>query len=555
MTYVVTQACCADASCVVACPVNCIHPAPGEPGFADAEMLYIDPDGCVGCGACTTACPVGAIVPDTDLTPDQTPFRQVNADYFAAYPHRDRTPVARLAPPRRVSLVEPLRVAVVGSGPAGMFTADELLQHPGVRVDVYDRLPVPYGLVRHGVAPDHQHTKAVTDLFARIESEPGFGYRLGVDVGTDVSHVQLAECYHAVVYAVGASGSRRLGIDGEQLTGSVSATELTGWYNGHPDQADLAVPLDHERVVVVGNGNVALDVARVLTSDPELLASTDVASYAEAALTQGQVREVVLLGRRGPAEAAFTTPELIGLRGLVARGALEVVVDTGGVPLPADDPTSTLIAELAETGGPGQLDRRTAPRLVLRFHTTATRILGEERVTGVEVRRDGADAVIEAGLVVRSIGFRGVPVLGLPFDAASGTVPHDRGRVAPRSYVVGWIKRGPRGFIGTNRSDARETVASLLADAEAGLLPSPRLPATEHENNGVLGLREWRTVDAEERRRGRAEGRPRVKVTDADELRRIAATERQASPRRGLTARLGRLPRYGSGRSRSTIGV
>jgi ferredoxin--NADP+ reductase len=536
MTYVVTQPCCADASCVVACPVNCIHPAPGEPGFADAEMLYVDPDSCVGCGACTTACPVGAIVPDTDLTPEQQPFLALNADYFVDHPHPDRPPLAPVPPQRRLRRSGPVRIAVVGAGPAGMFTTDELLTHPEVTVDVLDRLPTPYGLVRHGVAPDHQRTKAVTDLFARIEDQPGFRYRLGVEVGRDVSHEDLARQYHAVVHAIGAAGSRRLGVPGENLPGSVSATDLVGWYNGHPAQQDLRVPLDHERAVVVGNGNVALDVARMLTASPATLATTDVAESAEAGLGRSRVREVVLLGRRGPSDSAFTVPELLGLRALVAQGRLDVAVDTGGAALDPGDPKAALIAELAALPRHGS-----APRVVLRFLSSTVRILGTDRVEGVEVVRDGRCEVIDAGLVVRAIGFRGSPVPGLPFDEATGTVPHDRGRVSPGTYVAGWIKRGPRGFIGTNRSDARETVASILDDLDAGL-PEPVLPPSPVLER-AWGLAAWRALDAEEQARGAAQGRPRSKLVDLAEMQRVVAARREP-PRR---PRRSRRPRWRSG--------
>ena len=307
MPYVVTQSCCADASCVVACPVNCIHPAPGEPGFATAEMLYIDPGSCVGCGACVTACPVGAIKPDTKLAPSEEIFAELNAGYFEVFPHPERQPLATVEEQRRMADSRPVRVAVIGSGPAGMYTADELLRHPEVSVDVFDRLPTPYGLVRAGVAPDHTHTKRIEKLLSQIESERGFGYRLGIEVGTDITLDELAPHYDAVVYAVGAASDRRLGIDGEDLAGSLSATEVVGWYNGHPDRIDLDVPLDHERVVIVGNGNVALDVARILTSDPDQLARTDIADHALRALRSSRVQEVVIAARRGPARSGHST--------------------------------------------------------------------------------------------------------------------------------------------------------------------------------------------------------------------------------------------------------
>lgn len=519
MPYVVTQSCCADASCVVACPVNCIHPAPGEPGFGSAEMVYIDATACVGCGACATACPVGAVVPDSKLTPEQQPFLSLNAEYYDAFPHADRTPLALVAPQRRLRRPGPFRVAVVGAGPAGLYTADELLKHPEiVAVDVYDRLRTPYGLVRHGVAPDHASTKLVTRLFAAIEREPGFGYVLGVEVGKDVSLAELREHYDAVVYAVGASADRSLGIPGEHLPGSIPATDVVGWYNGHPEQQDLDVPLDAAsnpsgRAVVVGNGNVALDVARILTADPDALANTDLAPGPLEHLRASDVREVVVLGRRGPAEAAFTVPELIGLSGLTD---VDVLVEADPASLTGADTATRLLADLAARVP--SADRR---RIVLRFTTSPVEILGTDRVTGVRIAQNrlvtgadgvvraeptGATEVLEAGLVVRSIGFRGRPVTDLPFDDERGTVPNDQGRVEPGVYVVGWIKRGPVGFIGTNKTCAQETVSALLDDLDAGL-PGPGAAG------GIAGviaarcpdptdLAGWRRLDGEERARG-----------------------------------------------------
>ncbi|MCZ4497543.1 MAG: 4Fe-4S ferredoxin, partial [Marmoricola sp.] len=316
MPYVVTQSCCSDASCVIACPVNCIHPAPGEPGFAEAEMLYVDATACVGCGACATACPVDAIKPDSVLTPEEQPFVAINADYYDCFPHPDRTPLSVVTKQRRLVRGGKHRVAVVGAGPAGLYTADELLKHPEISVDVYDRLPTPYGLVRAGVAPDHHHTKRVEKLFRAIEEQPGFRYFLGVEVGRDLTLADLEAQYDAVVYSVGASADRSLGIEGESLRGSLSATDLVGWYNGHPDKQALDVDLTGERAVVIGNGNVALDVARILALDPGALAHTDIADAALTRLRASAVREVVVMGRRGPADAAFTLPELVGIAGL-----------------------------------------------------------------------------------------------------------------------------------------------------------------------------------------------------------------------------------------------
>ncbi len=535
MPYVVTQSCCADASCVVACPVNCIHPAPGEPGFAEAEMLYVDANSCVDCGACLTACPVDAIKPHTALSQEEQPFVALNAEYYEVFPHRERTPLALVPRQRRLARNAPLRFAVVGSGPAGMYVADELLKHPEITVDVFDRLPTPYGLVRAGVAPDHQATKQVTQLFEAIEREAGFDYLLDVEVGRDLSHDELACHYDGVVYAVGAATDRRLGIPGEELPGSLSATDLVGWYNGHPDKQDLRVPLHHERAVVIGNGNVALDVARILTSHPEDLARTDIAALPWATLSHGSLREVVVLGRRGPAEAAFTMPELVGLAGL---DGINIVVDTGGLPIEGEGAKVRLLAELADR--PQVTGRRT---LVLQFRTTPQRIVGDEEVTGIEVDRDGHTAVIECGLVLRAIGYHGEPVADLPHDAATGTVPNDRGRVRPGVYVAGWVKRGPTGFIGTNKSCAQETVERVLDDADAGALPAPTRTradlAATLESRAVIPIDAagWRAIDHEERRRGLQRGRPRLKLVDPAELRRVAR-EKVRRPRYSSAGKL-----------------
>lgn len=543
MPYVVTQSCCSDASCVVACPVNCIHPAPGEPGFAEAEMVYVDPKACVDCGACATACPVDAVKPHTLLTGAELPFVELNRLYFAEEPHAERTPLA-LVPPRRKVPAAQVRVAVVGAGPAGLYAADELLKHPGISVDVFDRLPTPHGLARAGVAPDHQHTKQVAKLFAAIEGQPGFAYRLNVEIGRDVRHHELAQRYNAVLYAVGASSDKSLGIPGEDLVGSISATDLVGWYNGHPDHVDELVDLGGERVVVVGNGNVALDAARILTADPEALAATDIADLPLAALRGSSVREVVVLGRRGPAEAAFTLPELIGLAGI---DDIDLRIEAGESDFDRATAKGRLLAEIAAC--PERPGRR---RIVLRFWTRPARILGSGHVTGLEVERTRPEAreggtaavgtgefeVIEAQMVLRSIGYHGEPVDGLPFDEASGTVPHHAGRVEPGVYVAGWIKRGPSGFIGTNKSCAEETVSSLLDDLAAGALAAPAHSSAEVDAwlasraPRQVGLAGWRALDAAEREQGARAGRPRVKTTDIARMLELAGSGRDRSPGR-----------------------
>jgi len=557
--HVVTQSCCADASCVVACPVNCIHPAPGEPGFAEAEMLYVDADSCVDCGACATACPADAIVPHTTLTEAQQPFLSLNAEYFEVFPHQDRTPLALVHEQRRLTKPGPFRVAVIGAGPAGLYTADELLKHPEITVDVFDRLPTPYGLVRAGVAPDHQHTKQIEKLFGQIESQPGFRYFLGVEIGKDLSHAELTARYHAVVYTVGAASDKRLGIPGDDRVGSVSATDFVAWYNGHPDKQGLDIELSHERVVIVGNGNVALDCARILAEDPRRLAGTDIADGALGRLLDSNVREVVVLGRRGPAEAAFTVPELVGLAG---HDGINVVVDTGDLPpevaLAGDDVKSRLLRDMH--GRPVDPGKRS---IVLRFLSSPVGVVGDDRgrITGVEVGRNrlradetgvvravptGETEVLEAGMLLRAVGYKGLPIPDLPYDADTGVVPNHEGRVAPGIYVAGWVKRGPTGFIGTNKTDAEETVDRILDDLDSGEVPEPVGGAesigsvVRSRQPRMVDLAGWQAIDREEKRRGAEASRPRVKITDVEEMLRIAAAARKpryARIRRGRQSR------------------
>ena len=480
MAYVITQTCCTDASCVAACPVNCIHPTPDEPEFGTTDMLYIDPRACIDCGACADACPVDAVFPVDRLTASLTEYTGVNAAFYEDKPvagqrvegsplfHSWDPPQFRRSLP---SDMRPLDVAVVGTGPAGMYAAQDLLLHTSSRVTLYDRLDTAGGLVRYGVAPDHPSTKAIGHSFARFHDHPRVRLRLGTEIGRDLTVDDLASRHDAVVHAVGASGARDLGIDGEDLPGSVAAGTVVGWYNGHPDVPASAVDA-HGRVVVVGTGNVALDVARILTADPADLAGTSIAPHALSALEPRPVREVVLLGRRGPETVAATAPEL---RAVLRRDGVDVVLDTHDPRVEkavAEALPGTAAALLADAR-PERVSYESTPerpRIVFRFLAAPERITGDDRVDGVVV--DGA--TIPAGLVVRAVGHRGAPVPGLPFDDARGTIPNEAGRVAgrPGHYVVGWIKRGPSGGIGTNRTDAAETVGSLLDDAVAGRLPS-----------------------------------------------------------------------------------
>ena len=559
MPHVITQSCCSDGSCVYACPVNCIHPSPDEPGFATAEMLYIDPVACVDCGACVSACPVGAIAPDTRLEPKQLPFIELNASFYPK-PEGKLPPTSKLAPVIEAPLVRPrsggpLTVAIVGSGPAAMYAADELLTQHGVRVNVFEKLPTPYGLVRAGVAPDHQSTKRVTRLFDRIAGVPGFSFYLNVDVGSDLTHADLLAHHHAVLYAVGAPNDRRLDIDGMGLLGTGTATEMVAWINGHPEFADLPVDLSHERVVVVGNGNVAFDVARILTTDPDALARTDISDHALATLRGSKVTEVVIAARRGPVHSAFTLPELIGL-----TSVCEVVLDSADHDLVISDLASVtdpltrnkleILSKLPDASAPA-----TRPRIRLAYRLTPTRILGEQRVDGVEFTVTGTDEVhrVEAGLVLTSIGYRGKAIRDLPFDDDAAVVPNDGGRVVDPatgdavrgSYVAGWIKRGPTGFIGTNKSCAGETVRNLVDDYNAGLLADPsRKPAAldklvRSRRPDVVDAAGWKAIDDAEIARG-GEHRPRDKFTTIADMLVAAADAPAPSMRERLLAGLRR---------------
>jgi len=441
-------------------------------------------------------------------------------------------------------VTQPLHVAVIGSGPSGFYAADALLAaaEPKARVDLLERLPTPWGLVRSGVAPDHPKIKSVGGTFEQIAARGGLRWFGNVELGVDVTREQLLEAYDAVVYAVGTQTDRRLDVPGEELPGSVAATDVVGWYNGHPHFTGVHVPLRADRAVVVGNGNVALDVARMLVTDVADLCRTDTADHALAALADSAVREVVVLGRRGPAQATFTTLEL---RELGDLRDVDVVVRPAGV---LDVPDAGLtpvvrrnLAALRTLAARRPSTEPRARRLVFSSWRSPVEIVGDGRVERVVVavnkpadadgrvvaRPTGDTEELATGLVVRAVGYQGVPVHGLPFDALAGRIPHEQGRVigGDREYVVGWIKRGPTGVIGTNKKDARETVGRLLADlGQRGPLdPSPDRPARleawlrSRQPRLVTDLG-WRAIDGHERAVGAEQGRPRVKLVRTDDL-------------------------------------
>jgi ferredoxin--NADP+ reductase len=451
----------------------------------------------------------------------------------------------------------PLRVAIVGAGPTGYYAADQLLRQSGltVAIDVFDRLPTPYGLVRLGVAPDHQKIKAVTAAFDKVAAQPGFRFFGGVELGKELTVDDLRQHYHQILYTTGAQTDRRMGIPGEDLAGSHPATEFVAWYNGHPDFRDHQFDLSCERAAVVGVGNVAVDVARILCRSADELARTDIADHALEALRASRIREVHLLGRRGPAQAAFTNPEIKELGELAEA---DVVVLADEVEL---DPLSRAALERAADRGAQkkveilQTYARRAPagkrrRLVVRFLVSPVALVGDGagRVAGMRLVKNRLVATptgtlqaqptdqaedLRVGLVFRSVGYRGVPLPGVPFNEAWGVILNDRGRVldpdtnAPRvgEYTAGWIKRGPTGVIGTNKPDAAETVECMLEDLAAGRVlapPEPDPAAAERlvreRQPRYLSYADWRRLDELETGRGRAQGRPRVKFCRVEEM-------------------------------------
>lgn len=446
------------------------------------------------------------------------------------------------------------RVAIVGAGPAGAFTAAAVLRIGGAAdIDLFERLPTPWGLLRGGVAPDHQEIKRLADTFDRETLGRGCRFLGNVEVGVDISHPELMRHYHAVIYATGAQTDKSLGIPGEDLPGSWAATEFVAWYNGHPDYRGLDFDLTAERAVVIGNGNVAADVIRILTRSLDELRRTDIADHALETLGESRIREVMVLGRRGPAQAAFTSAEL---RELGHLDGVDLHVDPADTEL---DPVSQrwldeqgtftsrknvqLLREFAARAPSTHAERR----VELRFLSSPLEIRGDERVEAVDVGRneivrgedgavrarplEGDPETIDCGLVLRSVGYRAVPLPDVPFDERRFVLPNDGGRVLtpegdplPGVYTVGWIKRGPTGILGTNKRDAEETATCLAADLRAGELPEPA--AGRDELDALLAARRpdlvtvegWRAIDQQELERGGSERRPRVKLSSRDEL-------------------------------------
>ncbi len=452
-----------------------------------------------------------------------------------------------------------LRVAIVGSGPSGFYAAEHLLkQQPQAEIDLFDRLPTPFGLVRGGVAPDHQKIKSVTRVYEKIAANPAFRFYGNVTIGRDLTRDDLLQHYHAVIYAVGAQSDRALGVPGEHLAGSHAATEFVGWYNGHPDYRDHQFDLSQTSVAVIGMGNVAIDVVRILARTPQELHGTDIAGHALEALRQSRVRDIYMIGRRGPVQAAFTNPEIKELGELadadVDVRADELILDPASQAALAsgDDKSAEKNLEtLRQLAAKPKLGK--SKTVHIRFLRSPVELIGDGRVrqmvlgenrlvpgkTGdVKAEATGTTETVSTGLVFRSVGYLGTGVPGVPFDARRGVIPNEQGRVvtapgavARGEYAVGWIKRGPSGVIGTNKPDAVESADMLLADHAASTLNTPAAP----ERSAIEGLLAarcirvvdwagWQRLDALEKERGAAEGRPRLKFTRIEEM--LAALSR-----------------------------
>ncbi len=455
--------------------------------------------------------------------------------------------------------LRPYHVAIVGSGPSGFFAAASLLKAAGsgddpserdVRVDMLEMLPTPWGLVRSGVAPDHPKIKSISAQFDKTAADPRFRFFGNVAVGDHVQSAELAQRYDAVIYAHGAQSDRPLGIPGEDLPGSVAAVDFVGWYNAHPHFEAMTPDISSGRAVVVGNGNVAIDVARILVSDPDVLAATDIADHALESLHDRGVEEVLVIGRRGPLQAPFTTLELRELGDLEALGDVDVIIDPADFADITDEDLEaagkTVRNNIKVLRGYAELEPRGAKRrIVFRFRTSPIEIRGDGKVESIVLGRNelvrGADGRVSARdtgereevpaqLVVRAVGYRGLPMPGLPFDERNGTIPHTDGRIegSRNEYVVGWIKRGPTGVIGSNKSDSAETVNTLLADLRAA---EPTALGPDHAEQVERWLLErqpklvtndhWKLIDTHERTAGEGSGRPRVKLTSLEELLRI----------------------------------
>ena len=455
------------------------------------------------------------------------------------------------------TLENPLRVAIIGSGPSGFYAAEAYQKQKEltVEIDMFDRLPTPYGLVRGGVAPDHQKIKSVTKVYDRIAKKDNFRFYGNVEFGKDITHADLAAHYHQIIYAVGAQSDRRLNIPGEDLAGSHPATEFVAWYNGHPDYRDYEFDLSQEAAVVVGVGNVAMDVARILASSKDELMQTDIADYALEALVNSNIKRIYILGRRGPAQAAFTNPEI---KELGEMQEAEIIVTREEATLDElsakdlaenGDRTSQKNVDILQAYAEREADTSKPKQIIMHFLASPVEILGEDHVQQVKIVRNelylnergtmrpratDKHETIDAGLIFRSVGYRGKPLPDVPFRDDWGIIPNEKGRILPDKnasepilgeYVVGWIKRGPSGVIGTNKPDSQESVKLALEDLSNGKTLAPNNTSIDSvkallESRSVryVTYADWQRLDELELKGGEEVGRIRLKFTRIDDM-------------------------------------
>lgn len=547
MAFVITTNCCNDASCVDACPVDCIRPHPKDPAFKTAEQLYIDPETCINCSACMFACPVSAIHDEQELPESLHDFLDINREYFEDNPLTPRFVKVEEEQPLEALQAQ---VAIIGAGPSACYAIAELSTVPGIQINVFDRLPTPFGLVRSGVAPDHPQTKLIAEYFQSLLQMPNVTCYFNVEIGNHVTMDEIRQRHHAVIYAGGANDDKKLGIDGENLPGSFSAREFVSWYNGHPDFARHEFDLSSKQVAILGNGNVALDVARALAQPAHEYASTDMADHAIQELASSAVRDVVIIARRSPAEAACTVPELLELCQLpdVEVRTLPEEVENIDVSLTGSQKRKAeLFRQMSHDNSSAPAPRR----ITFRFGWEPVALAGTDVVQAVHLqsttRREDPVQVLPAGLVLRAVGYALSPVPGLPFHAATRTIANEAGRAIDTHtaeaiiglYTVGWAKRGPSGVIGTNRTCSQETTSALLEDLRAGLLPEPThdsdslFDLLQERQPDLVTLEGWNALDSRERQAGQESTttRPRRKFVQVSQMVSVtAAHQKLAAP-------------------------
>ncbi len=549
MAYVVTEACIDNkhTSCVDVCPVDAFREGP--------DMLFIDPESCIDCNACVSECPERAIYPMSSVPASQQPFIALNAEKALVYPVITESINQQAARNENAQAHENCHVAIVGSGPSGFYAAEALLKKlPNAKVDIFEKLPTPFGLVRYGVAPDHPRIKSVTASFDRIAQLPQVRFFGNVAIGNDLSREQLLDNYHSVIYATGGSNSRALNIPGAELDNVFGSSEFVGWYNGHPDQAALPVNLKKQSAIVIGMGNVALDIARILVLSNEELANTDTADHALALFSNSEINEVTLIARRGPIDAAFTTKEL---EQLMAMPDLNLVVD--GNDLELDAATQALLRQPEYFEAQQNIlrlkeiaKRPSRPGKTIRFAFCLTPTSIEDTAEGSRILNTAINTitqndkgqrtatasdkaqVFEAGLIVHAIGYQGAAIDTVPFNSKRGVIENSEGIVThtaanAKEFAVGWIKRGASGVIGSNKQCATETVDQLIAELPAKLTSySTDIESILQSNNtAYINFTEWQLLDQHEQRLAAESRRPRVKITDVDNMLSIIAQQKQ----------------------------